>query len=259
MKKTIVAVTALVGVLAMSFPVMAASPTAATSLAPGVLGARAPKAQTAAETASTEALASSLLSSGAVETQAAATAVADSLTAMDAAKEVDEEALKKECTAIYSSMTAEQKAQIDAAASKRGLSAEEAIGNYIAADTSIPGSSTVTWNENICKSSVDGKAGSINLILIKAKADVIASAIKDTNGKTVLTVFDFAVQDGKNYKTLDTVIGVKGVKATDTTETIAAKQLVDGKWVNVKITGFANGGLSLHLTKSGPVKVERLK
>ena len=259
MKKVVAVVISLVSIITMSMPVMATSPTASSALNPGVLGAsRSSGTDTDAVKAGAETLAANLISSGAVETQAAATAVADSLAAVGTMK-CDEEALHKQCAAIYKAMTADQKAAIDAAASKRGISVEEVIGNYIASNTAFPGSLAVAWNENLSKSSIDGKAGSINIIMIKAKDEVIASGKTDANGRTVLSIFDFTVQGGYSFKTLDTVFCVKGVKETDTAETIAAMQLVNGKWVNVKITGFANDGIALHLTRKVPVKIERIK
>ena len=259
MRKILVAATVIATIITMSFPVMASSPTASSALNPGVLGAsRASGTLSDADKANAETLAAKLLSSGAVETQAAATAVADSLIAIGG-MECDEAGLHKLCASIYNSMTAEQKAQIDAAAKKRGISVEEVIGNYIASNTAFEGSVPVAWNAELSKSSIDGKAGSINIILIKASDEVVASGKKDANGRTVLSIFDFTVQDGKSFKTLDTAICVKGVKATDTVETIAAKQLVNGKWVDVKITGFVNDGIGLHLTRKAPIKIERIK
>ncbi len=258
MKKIVVAVTTLVGVLAMGLPVMAASPTATTALTPVAQTTQTSTTLTGANAADAQAMASSLLSSGAVETAAAATAVADSLVSINAANTVDTAALSAQCNAIYAGYTAEQRAAIDAAASKRGISAAEAIGNYIAADPAIPGSTTIAWSPNLSRSSIDGKAGSINIILSKPSAQVIADAVKDAGGKPVLGVIDPSVEGGKNFKTLDTAFNVDGIRATDTADTIIVKQLVNGKWIKVKITGFANGGLSLHLTNKGPIKIERI-
>jgi hypothetical protein len=253
MKKLVLAVTLLVSIFTMSLPVTAASPTASEALTPGVLGSRRAPGDVTAET-----LAAELLSSGAVDTQAAATAVAESLLAIKAMK-CDEEGLLKLCAYIYKQMTDEQKAKIDEAAAKRGISVEEVIGNIIASNTAFPGSVAVAWNEELSKSSIDGKAGSINFILTKPDEEAVASGTKDANGNTVLSIFDFTLQGGHSFKTLDTAICVKGIKDTDTADTIIAKQLVNGKWNNVKITAFTNDGLALHLTNKGPIKIEKVK
>ena len=253
MKKLVLALTLIVSIFTLSFPVTAASPTASEALTPGVLGSRRAPGDATAET-----LAAKLFSSGAFETQAAATAVAESMIAISAMK-CDEEALLKLCATIYKAMTAEQKAKIDEAAVKRGISVEEVIGNIIASNTAFQGSFAVAWNEELSKSSIDGKAGSINIILTKAGDKAVASGTKDANGRTVLSIFDFTLQGGHSFKTLDTAFCVKGVKDTDTADTIVVKQLVNGKWNNVKITAFANDGLALHLTNKGPIKIERVK
>ena len=63
MKKIVVAVTTLVGVLAMGLPVMAASPTATTALTPVAQTTQTSTTLTGAKAADAQALASSLLSS----------------------------------------------------------------------------------------------------------------------------------------------------------------------------------------------------
>ncbi len=250
MKKQLVLVSTLISVLAFSMPVFAASPTAAKALTP----------TQKAEVTST---ASQLLSSGAVSSQAAATAVATSSVDIKAAGKT-EEALDKETTALYNKMDAAKKAVIDDAAKKRNMSAQEVIGNYIKADKELfdlP--AKIEWSEALCMSAVDDKAGSVNCVLSRPTVEVskeLINLVKKTNAEyKTMGTFQLNLQGRKGYKKVDTAIAVSGVTEKDTVANFKAYQKVGNKLVAVKITSVSKGAIGIQVTNSLPVIIVRVQ
>ncbi len=250
MKKQLVLVSTLISVLAFSMPVFAASPTAAKALTP----------TQKAEVTST---ASQLLSSGAVSSQAAATAVATSSVDIKAAGKT-EEALDKETAALYKGMDDAKKAVIDAAATKRNMSAQEVIGNYIKADKELfdlP--AKIEWSEALCMSAVDDKAGSVNCVLSRPTVEVskeLINLVKKTNAEyKTMGTFQLNLQGRKGYKKVDTAIAVSGVTEKDTVANFKAYQKVGNKLVAVKITSVSKGAIGIQVTNSLPVIIVRVQ
>lgn len=284
MKKLLV-VSVLIGVLTVSLPVMASSPTAGQSLtpssdststsAPAAPAASAPTGSsqaantlpalvlTAAQNQAVAAQAASLLGGGVITSQAAATAVAASLAKLEAAPDLTGDGIFAAAQAAYAGLTPAQKAIIQAGMASRNLSLEEVVGNFVKADPSIPNAKVVAWNANLCQSSVDGKAGNIAIAVSKPAAAVTQSALADVKALSksakLLNTLTLAPQGLTTFKTLDTAINVEGITAKDNANTIAVRQYVNGAWVNVKITAFTKGGIALHLEQPGPIAVIRLK
>lgn len=262
--KKLVVISTLVGVLAFSMPVMAASPTAPAALTPATQTTAAAAATnlTAEQQTAVASTASSLLTGGVIKTQAAANAVATSLVNIQSAPEVTEKALDAETTAIYNSYSAQQKAVVDKAATTRNISVQEVIGNYIKADATNPNSKKVAWNPNLSKSSVDGKAGDINVVLSRPSAAVSADAANQAKNISataqLLNTVTLGVQGNSTFKTLDTALSVDGISATDTPANFRVRALVNGKWVDVKVTGVAKGTLALQLTGNYPIAIYRV-
>ena len=244
--------------------VMAASPTATTALTPAAQSTAASAASnlTAEQQQSVTSTASALLAGGVIKTQAAANAVATSLVNIQAAPEVTEAALDAQTTAIYNSYSAEQKKVVDKAATTRNISVQEVVGNYIKADAAIANSKKVAWNPNLSKSSVDGKSGDINVVLSKPDAKVTADAINQTKNISstaqLLNTVTLGVQGNATFKTLDTALSVDGVSATDTAANFRARAFINGKWVDVKITGVAKGTIALQLSGNYPIAIYRV-
>ena len=248
--KKLVIISTLVSVLAFSMPVLAASPTAAKALTP-------------TQKAEVSATASELVKSGAVSSQAAATAVATSVVDIETAGKTEAQ-LDKETTALYNKMTAEQKKVIDDAAAKRNMSAQEVIGNYIKADEELfdlP--AKIEWSENLCMSAIDDKAGSTNCVLIKLTKEESKELIKlvkekNANYKTMGT-FKINLQGLKKYGKIDTGIGVSGVTAEDKPENFLAFQKIGGVLKPVKITSAKKGALGVQVSNPAPIIIVRVK
>ncbi len=248
--KKLVIISTLVSVLAFSMPVLAASPTAA-------------KALTNTQKAEVSATASELLKSGAVSSQAAATAVATSVVDIEAACKTEQQ-LDKETTAIYNKMTDEQKKAVDDAAAKRNMSAQEVIGNYIKADEELfdlP--AKIEWSESLCMSAVDDKAGSVNCVLTKLSKDASKKLIKlvkdkNPNCKTIGT-FKINLQGGKKFNKIDTGIACEQATAEDKPENFRAFQEIGGVLKPVKITSVRKGAIGVQVTDPAPIILVRVK
>ena len=283
MKKLLVA-TVLVGVLTMSLPVMAASPTAGTTLNPssGSSSSSSAPATTAAPAAATtqpvtvpaitlnatqqatsSALASTLMASGQFTSPAAATAVATSLTAIGDAPELTTESMTATALAVYNGLSAAQKALIQQGTTIRNLSIEEVVGNFVKADPSISDSVAGAWNALLCASAVDGKSGNIAINVSKPSSAVTQSALarakQISSSAKLLNTIELTPAGVKNFKSLDTALNVQGITAKDSADTIEVLQFYNNQWISVKITAFAKGALGIHLEHPGPIMIVRKK
>ncbi len=253
MKKLVIYST-LVGILAFSTPVMAASPTAPAA------AAQTQQASTAGTlTSSQQTQASQLVASGAVSSQAAANAVVSSLANVASAETVSSDKYDAQFSAVYNNMSEAEKAAVDKAAAERNMSSEEVVGNYVKPDAEFEAGAMFTWNPTQSQTVIDGKAGSAELVLSRpddATKKAILGKVKEAapNGK-VMGVLNIGVKGKAN--TIDTTLSCSGVTDKDSVNSIKAYQYVGGKLVEVKVTGVSKGAVSVHLAGKGPVTFVR--
>lgn len=254
--KKLVLLSTFVCVLTFSMPVYAVSPTTAAV----AQNTQAAAARTQSPRVNSEA--SALLAGGAVETQAAAVAVADTLVSIESAPVISEQRLTSECSAILAGMTDAQKATIADAAAKRNMSSEEVIGNFVKSDSKIKNSQPVAYNANLCRNAVNGKSSNVNVIVSKPDDKFTNDAINAVNGMagaSLVNTFSLGLEGNAMFNSLDTALQVGGVKATDTVDNFKAYQMINGKLVEVKITAVKKGAIGFHLTSNAPVMLVRVK
>ncbi len=279
MKKLLV-IPALVGVLTLSLPVLASSPTAsgtvsnnsgstqqetvttapAASAAADAANATATPAEnlTAEEQAATSELAGSIPAS----TPSAATAVASTLVKAADAAPLTTASITAEAEAILAKYTPAQRAIIEKAAKIRNLSLAEVIANFVKADAELPGSVAFAWDENVCRSAVDGKAGRVNVIIQKPKkagftAEALSKAATVSPKAKVLNTFVVSLQGGKQFKTLETGFRCEGITAKDTVANFACYQQNKNGWEEVKILAVGKNSIALQLKGTGPIVLIR--